>query len=88
MTSPPMIASVGASRIRIAVLIVAEISSWFSALATLALHIGQASVGAAAATSAATLNNKKFAKRLSLISPPVKDKGQQVNPEAVHKMPV
>jgi hypothetical protein len=39
-----MRANVGASRIRIAVLIVAEISSEFSALATLTLHIGQASV--------------------------------------------
>ncbi len=39
-----MSAKVGASRIRIAVLIVAEISSEFSALATLALHIGQANV--------------------------------------------
>jgi hypothetical protein len=39
-----MSAKVGASRIRTAVLIVAEISSEFSALATFALHIGQASV--------------------------------------------
>ena len=39
-----MSANVGASRIRIAVLIVVEISSEFSALAALALHMGQASV--------------------------------------------
>ncbi|HKQ90221.1 MAG TPA: hypothetical protein VJZ77_06035 [Blastocatellia bacterium] len=44
LTRAPMSANVGASRIRIAVLIVAEISSEFSALATLALHVGQASV--------------------------------------------
>jgi hypothetical protein len=83
-----MSASVGASRIKIAVLIVAEISSGFSALATLALHIGQANICGAAARIAAALNNKKFAKYLSLISPPVKDQSQQVNPKAVHKMPV
>ena len=83
-----MSANVGASRIRIAVLIVAEISSEFSALATLALHIGQAKVCGAAARIAAALNNNKFAKRLSLISPPVKDKRQQVNPKAVQKVPV
>jgi hypothetical protein len=78
-----MIASVGASRIRIAVLIVAEISSGFSAPATLALHIGQANVRGAAARIAATLNNNKFAKLLSLISPPVENQRQQVNPKAV-----
>jgi hypothetical protein len=83
-----MSASVGASRIRIAALIVVEISSGFSALATLALHMGQANVCGAAAKIAATLNNNKFEKRLSLISPPVKDQSQQVNPKAVHKMPV
>src|SRR6266540_1683499 len=48
-----MSANVGASRIRIAVLIVAEISSEFSALAMFALHIGQANVCAAAARIAA-----------------------------------
>lgn len=83
-----MSASVGASRIRIAVLIVAEISSEFSALAMLALHIGQANVCAAAAAIAAALSNNKFAERLSLISPPEEDQRQQVNPEAVQKMPV
>jgi hypothetical protein len=83
-----MSASVGASKIRIATLIVAEISSWFSALATLALHIGQANICGAAARIAAAFNNNKFAKRLSLISPPVEEQGQQVNPEAIHKMPV
>jgi hypothetical protein len=83
-----MSASVGASRIRIAVLIVAEISSWFSALATVALHIGQPNVCGAAARIAARLNNNKFEKRLSLISPPVKDQRQQINPQAVQKMPV
>ena len=75
-----MIASVGASKIRIAILIVAEISSGFSALATLALHIGQPDICGAADTITATLNNNKFAKRLSLISPPVKDQRKQVNP--------
>ncbi|HEY8462310.1 MAG TPA: hypothetical protein VIM99_18120, partial [Blastocatellia bacterium] len=64
LTSPPMSASVGASRIRIAVLIVAEISSGFSALTTLALHIGQANDRDAEARIAA-LNNNKFVKRLS-----------------------
>jgi hypothetical protein len=83
-----MSASVGASRIRIAALIVAEISSEFSALATLALHIGQANVRAAAAKIAAALSNKKFAERISLISPPVEDQRQQVNPKAVQKVPV
>ncbi len=83
-----MSANVGASRIRIAVLIVAEISSEFSALATLALHIGQANVCAAAAGIAAALNNKKFANRLSLISPPVKDQRQQVDPKPIQKVPV
>jgi hypothetical protein len=83
-----MSASVGASRIRIAVLIVAEISSGFSALATLALHIGQPDIRGAAAIIAAALSNNKFAKRLSLISPPEEDQRQQINPEAVHKMPV
>jgi hypothetical protein len=83
-----MSAKVGASRIRIAVLIAAEISSEFSALATLALHIGHPNAGAAAASVAAALNDNKFAKRLSLISPPVKDERQQINPKAVHKMPV
>jgi hypothetical protein len=82
-----MSASVGASRIRIAALIVAEISSGFSALATLALHIGQANI-CGAARIAAAFNNKNFAKYLSLISPPVKEQSQQVNPKAVHKMPV
>ena len=81
-----MSANVGASRIRIAVLIVAEISSEFSALATLALHIGQANVCAAPAKVAAALSNNKFAKRLSLISPPVEDQRQQVNPKAVQKV--
>ena len=80
--------SVGASRIRIAVLIVAEISSGFSALAMVALHIGQANVCGAAARIAAPLSNNKFAKLLSLISPPVEDQRQQVNPKAVQKMPV
>ena len=83
-----MSANVGASRIRIAVLIVDEISSEFSALATLALHIGQANVWAAVAKIAAALSNKKFAERISLISPPVEDQRQQVNPKAVQKMPV
>ena len=83
-----MSANVGASRIRIAVLTVAEISSEFSALATFALHIGQADVCDAAAKIAAALSNNKFAKRLSLISPPVKEKRQQVNPKDIQKMPV
>jgi hypothetical protein len=83
-----MSANVGASRIRIAVLIVAEISSEFSAFTTLALHIGQPDVCAAATAVAATLNNKNFANRLSLISPPVKDQRQQVNPKPVQKVPV
>jgi hypothetical protein len=83
-----MSAKVGASRIRIAVLIVAEISSEFSALATLALHIGQANVWAAAAKIAAAHSNNKFAGRLSLISPPVEEQRQQVNPKAVQKVPV
>jgi len=83
-----MSANVGASRIRIAVLIVAEISSEFSALATLALHIGQASVCVAPARIAAALSNNKFAERLSLISPPEEDQREQVNPKAVQKMPV
>lgn len=83
-----MSASVGASRIRIAVLIVAEISSEFSALAILDLHIGQANVCAAAARIAAALSNNKFAERLSLISPPVEEQRQQVNPKAVQKVPV
>jgi hypothetical protein len=83
-----MITKVGASSIRIAALIVAEISSEFSALATLALHIGQPNVCVAAARIAATLNNNKFAKSLSLISPPVEDQRQQINPKAVEKMPV
>jgi hypothetical protein len=34
------------------------------------------------------LNNNKFAKSLSLISPPVEDQRQQINPKAVEKMPV
>ena len=83
-----MSANVGASRIRIAVLIVAEISSEFSALATLALHIGQPDACDAAAKIAAALSNNKFAKRLSLISPPVEEQRQQVNPKAVQKVPV
>jgi hypothetical protein len=83
-----MSANVGARRIRIAVLIVAEISSEFSALATLALHIGQASVCVAWARIAAALSNNKFAERLSLISPPEEDQGQQVNPKAIQKVPV
>ena len=83
-----MSANVGASRIRIAVLTVAEISSEFSALATFALHIGQANDCDAAAKIAAALSNNKFAKRLSLISPPVKEQRQQVNPKAVKKVPV
>ena len=83
-----MSANVGASRIRIAILIVAEISSEFSAWATLALHIGQANDCAAAAGIAAALNNNKFANRLSLISPPEENQRQQVNPKSVHKMPV
>jgi hypothetical protein len=83
-----MSANVGASRIRIAVLIVAEISFEFSALATFALHIEQANVCDVAARIAAALNNNKFANRLSLISPPVEDQRQQVNPKAVQKMPV
>ena len=83
-----MITNVGASSIRIAALIVAEISSEFSALATLALHIGQPDVCVAAASIATALNNNKFAKRLSLISPPVKEQRQQVNPKAIQKMPV
>jgi hypothetical protein len=83
-----MSANVGASRIRIAVLIVAEISSEFSALATFALHIGQANVCDAAAKIAAALSNNKFAKRFSLISPPVEEQRQQVNPKAVQKVPV
>lgn len=83
-----MSANVGASRIRIAVLIVAEISSGFSALATLALHIGQANICGETVRIAAAFNNNKFAKRLSLISPPVENQSQQVNPKAVHKMPI
>jgi hypothetical protein len=83
-----MSANVGASRIRIAVLIVAEISAEFSALATLPLHIGQANVCAVAGRIAAALNNNKLAKRLSLISPPEEDQRQQVNPKAVQKVPV
>jgi hypothetical protein len=83
-----MSARVGASRIRTAVLIIAEISSEFSALATLALHIGQANVCAVAAIIAAALSNNKFAERLSLISPPEEDQRQQINPKAVQKMPV
>ncbi len=83
-----MSANVGASRIRIAVLIVAEISSEFSALAMFALHIGQANVCAAAARIAAALSNNKFAKRISLILPPVEEQRQQVNPKAVQKVPV
>jgi hypothetical protein len=61
-----MSARVGASRIRIAVLIIAEISSEFSALATLALHIGQANVCVAAAIIAAALSDRST-KSLSLI---------------------
>ncbi len=83
-----MSANVGASRIRIAALIVAEISAEFSALATLALHIGQADARDATAIVAAALSNKKFVKRLSLISPPEEDQRQQVKPEAVEKVPV
>ena len=83
-----MSANVGASRIRIAELIVAEISSEFSALATLTLHIGQANVWAAAAKIGAALSNKKFAERFRLISPPVEEQRQQVNPEAIQKVPV
>jgi hypothetical protein len=83
-----MSANVGASRIRIAVLIVAEISSEFSALATLALHIGQPDVCDAASGIAKTLINNKFANRLSLISPPEKDQRQQVNPKHVQEVPV
>ena len=83
-----MSANVGASRIRIAALTVAEISSEFSALATFALHIGQPNVCDAAAEIAAALSNNKFAKRLSLISPPEKEQRQQVNPKAVQKVPV
>lgn len=83
-----MSANVGASRIRIAVLIVAEISSEFSALATLALHIGQPNVCDVAAKIAAALSNNKFAESLSPISPPVEDQRQQINPKAVQKVPV
>jgi hypothetical protein len=43
------------------------------------LHIGQPDVCGAAAKIAA-LSNNKFAKRLSLISPPVEEQRQQVNP--------
>src|SRR5262245_11797137 len=67
---------------------VAAISSALSALATLDLHIGQANVCAAATSKVAVAFNKKFAERLSLISPPIEDQRQQVNPKPVQKMPV
>jgi hypothetical protein len=57
-------------------------------LATLALHIGQPKVCAAAIGIAKTLINNKFANRLSLISPPEKDQRQQVNPKRIQEMPV
>ncbi|HKC87231.1 MAG TPA: hypothetical protein VKG02_14705 [Blastocatellia bacterium] len=62
MTRAPISANAGASRIRIAVFIVAANSSAFSALAMFALHIGQAKVRAAAAAKIAAAFNNRFKK--------------------------
>ncbi|MGE0131278.1 MAG: hypothetical protein AB7U82_24620 [Blastocatellales bacterium] len=73
LTSPPMIASVGASRTRIAVFTVSATSAAFSALAMFALHIGQANDCAAPAVRITAAPNINFAKRPKGISPPVED---------------
>src|SRR5262245_7790353 len=83
-----MRANAGTSRIRIAVFIVAAISSAFSALATLALHIGQANVRIAAAAKIAAVFTANFAKRLSLISSPEENQYQQINPKHLQKTPL
>lgn len=83
-----MIASVGASRIRIAALIVVATSAAFSAFATFALHIEQAKARVAMTVRIVVEFNIDFVKRLKLTSPPVKNQNQKINPKPVQKMPV